>query len=51
MDEMEGERRVRLNSETLRKDHLIFSFKVVFGLTAVSQSVYLLTSSFLSKNL
>jgi hypothetical protein len=27
MEEMEGERRVRLNSETLREDHRIFSSK------------------------
>jgi hypothetical protein len=51
MDEMEGERRVRLNSETLREDHRIFSSKVVFALTAVSKSLYLLMSSFLSTNL
>jgi hypothetical protein len=51
MEEMEGERRVRLNSETLREDHLIFSFKIVFGLTAVSKPLYLLMSPFLSTNL
>ncbi len=51
MEDMEGERRVRLNSETLREDHLIFSSKVVVGLTAVSKLLYLLMSSFLSLNL
>jgi hypothetical protein len=44
MEEMEGERRVRLNSETLREDHRIFSSKAVVGLTAVSKP-------FLSPNL
>jgi hypothetical protein len=51
MEEMDGERRVRLNSETLREDHCIFSSKIVFGLTAVSKSLYLLMSPFLSPNL
>jgi hypothetical protein len=41
MEEMEGERRVRLNSETLREDHLVFSSKVVVDLAAaVSQSLW-----------
>ena len=51
MEEMDGERRVRLNSETLREDHRIFSSKVVVGLTVVSKSLYLLMSPFLSTNL
>jgi hypothetical protein len=46
MDEMEGERRVRLNSETLREDHLIFSSKVVVDLKAVSKSLFLLMREF-----
>jgi hypothetical protein len=41
MEEMEGERRVRLNSETLREDHLVFSSNVVFDFTAVSKSLYI----------